>query len=95
MKRDRRLAVALLLFVLSAVAAVWQSAVVSMWMTAAVMREWDYFAETFGVESPFQPNKACFGYCAADLPFLAGWVAIGGFVIAVGLVAWAWWKPRG
>ena len=93
-KRDRRLAAALVLFVISAVSGLWQSAIVKMWMTSAVMREWDYFAKTFGVESPFQPNKACFGYCAADMPFVAGWLAIGCFIVGFGLVAGTWWKPK-
>lgn len=95
MKRDRRLAAALSLFVFSAVAGAWQAVITASWMRTAVMGGWESFVDTFGGELPYGPNEACFGSCAPDLPFLAGWLSIGSFLTGFVLVAWAWWKPRG
>ncbi|WP_427964229.1 hypothetical protein [Altererythrobacter sp.] len=96
MKRDRRLLIALLLFLAATVAAIIQSWIVSMYIVAAVMGGgyWDQFIEFFGLEPITGPNQACFDYCAPTLPFIAGWIAIGGFVIGCILVAHAWWKPE-
>jgi hypothetical protein len=94
MRRDRRLAAAIVLFVLSAVGAGYQVVVVRLFMTAAVMGQWDHFVRTFSVELPYRPNAACFDYCAPDVPFMAGWLAIAGSALGLGLVAHAWWRPK-
>ena len=94
MRRDRRLAAAIALFVLSAIAAAWQTIVINAFINTAVMGGWEHFAQTFGVEMPYGPNQVCFDYCAPDLPFLAGWVSIASFALGLALVVLAWWRPR-
>lgn len=94
MARDKRLLGAIAFLISAACAAIVQAAIVRLYIDAAVMGTWTYFAETFGVKPPPNgPNKYCFDYCAADLPFIAGWIAIGSFTIALALVFHAWWKP--
>lgn len=94
-KRDLRLAIALLLLVFSAIAAVLQSVIVANWMNASVLGHWEWFVDTWGGELPARgPNVFCFDWCAPDLPFWAGWIAIGGFAASFVLIAWAGWKPK-
>ena len=95
-RRDMRLAAALLLFLLSIIASAYQGLVIASWMDAAVQGQWGWFSETYSVEAPPSgPSEFCFGRCASELPFHSGWLAIGSFLVAVGLVAWAWWRPKG
>jgi hypothetical protein len=83
------------LFVAAAVAGFIQAWIVSAYVFAAVMGQWEQFSDFFGVEPPASgPDQFCFDYCVADLPFFAGWVGIGSFLIGLALVVVAWWKPR-
>ena len=96
LKRDRRLLIALMLFLAAALAGVIQAWIVNRYIVAAVMGGgyWDQFIELFDLEPITGPNQACFDYCAPSLPFFAGWIALGAFVGGCIFVAHAWWKPE-
>lgn len=94
MARDKRLLGVIIFLISAACAAIIQAAIVRLYIDAAVMGTWTHVAETFAVQAPPNgPNEYCFDYCVADLPFTAGWIAIGSFAIALALVCHAWWKP--
>lgn len=94
LRRDRRLLVSLGFFVVSFAALAYQAFVLRLYVTAAVMGDWTYFSKTFSVPPPSGPNQLCFDYCAARLPFLAGWIGIFSFLLGVAVLAYCWWKPR-
>ena len=95
MRRDVRLLVAMFLFAVSLMAGGVQAWITALYIDAAVMGDWTWFAETFSVEAPASgPNTFCLDYCAADFPFIAGWIGIGAFVLGWIMLAYAWWKPR-
>jgi hypothetical protein len=94
-KRDGRLLVALLLFVVSMVCGLIQAWILRLYIDAAVYGNWTHFSEIFSVRPPASgPNEYCFDYCAADLPFLAGWIGLVSFLSGVVTVVHSWWKPR-
>lgn len=96
MKRDVRLLIAMLLFLVSSIAWAAQAWIVHAYIFTAVMGQgWNHFAEFFGVEAPASgPDRFCFGYCAPELPFVTGWIGIITFLTAWVILARAWWKPR-
>ncbi|WP_141243840.1 hypothetical protein [Sphingomonas lenta] len=81
---------ALLSLVAAAMALVVQAAIVNRYIYAAVMGNWTGFPNP----PASGPDKYCLDYCVADLPFAAGWIGIGTFLLGLLLVAHAWWKPR-
>jgi hypothetical protein len=94
-KRDVRLLVALLLFVISLIATLVQAWVVMLFVDAAVMGDWTYFSELFSVDPPAAgPVSYCLDYCAAPLPFLPGWVGIVSFGLGLLTLFYSWLKPR-
>ena len=95
MRRDRRLLSAMLLFLISLIAWAVQAWIVQAYIFSAVMGGWDQFADFFGVEAPASgPVVFCLDYCAPELPFMAGWIAIAAFVSGWITMAYAWWKPN-
>lgn len=93
-KRDVRLLMVLLLFVASTISGLVQAWILQLYFDAAVSGNWAYFAKTFSVQPPASgPDVFCLGHCAADLPFLAGWIAIVSFVLGVIVLIYSWWKP--
>ncbi len=90
MGRDRRLLAAISLFAGSAIAWLIQAGILRAYIYAAVMGNWSDFSKFFGVQPP---SKYCFDYCVADLPFIAGWVAIGCFLLGFALLLRAWLRP--
>ncbi len=94
MRRDRRLLGAMALFGTSFIAALVQAWIVNLYIQAAVLGGWDQFAAFFGVTAPSSgPDKFCFDYCAPELPFIAGWIAIGAFLSGFFSLICIWWKP--
>jgi len=96
MKRDRRLLIAMLLFLVAVIAGLIQAWIINLFIVAAVMGGgyWDHFIELFGLDPITGPNQACFDYCAPSLPFIAGWIGIFAFLAGCSMVAYAWWKPK-
>ena len=94
--RDRRLLIALLLFLVALLAGLIQAWIVNLYIVAAVMGQpyWDHFIDMFGLEPIAGPNQACFGYCAPSLPLAAGLIAIVAFLAGWIMVGYAWWKPN-
>ena len=90
MRRDGRLLAAILSLVVAASALVFQASVVNAYVHAAVMGDWTGFPNPPAAG----PEKYCLDYCAADLPFGAGWVALGTFSLGLLLLTHAWWKPK-
>ncbi len=90
MGRDNRLLGAIYLFVVSAVAWLIQAGIVRAYIDAVVMGNWSDFSSFFGVRPP---PKYCFDYCVANLPFIAGWVGIGCFLLGFALLFAAWRRP--
>jgi hypothetical protein len=96
MRRDRRLLIAMLLLITAAIAGLAQAWIIRLYLDAAILGHWAWFADTFGVEAPASgPDKFCFDYCAPQLPFLAGWISVTAFLTSLLLVTLAWWKPKG
>lgn len=95
MQRDRRLFAALLLFIVSLSAGAVQAWIVNAYVRSAMSGGWDSFADFFGVDAPARgPDAYCIDFCGPELPFTAGWLAVGAFVCGLALVARAWWKPK-
>jgi hypothetical protein len=88
--RDKRLLGAISLFAASATAWLVQAGIVRAYIYAAIMGNWSDFSSFFGVQAP---AKYCLDYCAADLPFMAGWVGIGCFLVGFALLFRAWLRP--
>jgi len=88
--RDKRLLGAISLFAASAIAWFIQAWIVQAYLYAAVMGNWSDFSRIFGVRAP---PKFCLDYCVADLPFMAGWVGIGCFLLGLALLFRAWLRP--
>lgn len=94
-KRDIRLLIGLLLLITAMIAGLVQAWILQLYFDAAVSGHWEYFSELFSVEPPASgPNVFCFDHCVADLPFLAGWIAIASFLLGFAVLAYCWWKPR-
>jgi hypothetical protein len=95
MRRDKRLLVALLSFLTALVACAVQVEITALYIDAAVLGGWTWFAKTFSVEVPGSgPGEFCFDYCAPALPFFAGWIALAGFLFGWVVLFHAWWSPR-
>ena len=90
MARDKRLLGAGVLLTVSAAAGIVQAFIMHAYVYAAVMGNWSHFAKTFRVQAP---ANGCLDYCAADLPFTAGWIGITCFLIGLALVFRCWMKP--
>lgn len=96
MTRDKRLLIGLAFFSVSLVASLIEAWIIAFYIESSIAGDWTVFAETFGVQAPARgPDVFCFGRCAPDLPFVAGWVAIVAFMIGWAIVARAWWRPKG
>lgn len=94
MARDKRLLVAIWAFIGSAVAALVQAGIVRSYLHAAVMDNWSDFSAFFGVKPPpAGPDKYCLDYCAAELPFLAGWIGMALFLLGFAMLCWSWFRP--
>ncbi len=98
-KRDGRLSLALLLFVIFAGSMLVQTWIVLIYFRSAVERNWTYFLEFFPSYDfqPRGPGSGCYGYCYPDLPFVAGWIGLACFVLGMSFLVNSWWtsKSRG
>jgi hypothetical protein len=95
MKRDRRLLTVIMLFLIAIIAGLVQAWIIRLYLDAAVLGHWTWFADTFGVHAPASgPDKFCFDYCAPRLPFLAGWIGIASFFGGLAALAFVWWKSK-
>jgi hypothetical protein len=83
----------MLCFAASAVAWLIQAGIVRSYVHAAVMGNWTDFSNFFGVEPPAKPGTYCFDYCVAELPFMAGWLAIFHFLLGFTRLFRSWLKP--
>ena len=94
-KRDIRLLMALMLFLISMIAGLVQAWILHLYLDAVISRHWEYFSKMFSVSAPASgPNVFCFDRCVADLPFLAGWIGIASFLLGLAILIYSWWKPR-
>jgi hypothetical protein len=92
--RDKRLLGAILALAASAIATLIQAGIIRSYVYAAVMGNWSGFSAFFGVEPPAAgPGKYCLDYCAAELPFIAGWLAIALFLFGFAMLFWSWLRP--
>ncbi|KHS48752.1 MULTISPECIES: hypothetical protein [Novosphingobium] len=95
MQRDRRLLAALLLFLVSLLTGAVQAWIVNAYVRSAISGGWESFADFFGLDAPAKgPAAYCIDFCGPELPFMAGWIAIGAFVSGLMILAFAWWKPK-
>ncbi len=95
--RDRRLLMAMLLFLAALIAGLIQTWIVHLYIVAAVMggqAYWDHFVDLFGLDPVTVPGQICFDYCAPDLPFVAGWIGIAAFLAGWIILGFAWWKSK-
>ena len=94
-KRDTRLSVALLLFLLCVVAGIAQTWILLLYFRSMVNKDWTYFLEKFpSYALPLDADAICLGDCFPDLPFVIGWIGIVSFFLGIVLVAYSWWKPK-
>lgn len=94
--RDGRLSLALLLFVVCGVSVLIQAWIVAVYIGAAIAGDWAFFFETFPFAAP-PPREIgvyCFDDCSPRLPFVAGWIAISSFLLALSILAYSWWRPK-
>ena len=95
MKRDWRLGLAIALLAIAAIASLIQMWIAALFVDAVVLGHQDQFAEYFGVKDPASiEGRVCFDYCAPEMPFTAGWIALGTFVIGFVTLIFAWLKPQ-
>jgi hypothetical protein len=94
-KRDRRLLVSLLLLIAALVAIYIQAFVTTIYHHAAASNDWALLLKYFPSAAlpPVPPGAVCFDNCSPDLPFIAGWVAIGCFALGLLSLTYCWWKP--
>lgn len=96
MKRDRRLLAAMLFLVTAAIAGLVQAWIIRLYLDAAILGHWGWFADTFGVEAPASgAYKFCFDNCAPPLPLWAGWISLAAFAAGLLALTLAWWRPKG
>jgi hypothetical protein len=94
-KRDGRLALSLLLFVVSAGALVVEGWIISLWFFSALNQDWTYVEKLFpSALRPPPPGAYCMGDCTPDLPFVAGAIGIVSFFAGLLILAHSWWRPR-
>jgi hypothetical protein len=95
-KRDGRLSLALLMFVVCAGAVFVQSWILMFYFRSAIHQDWTYFLKNFPSYAPptLQPGEYCFDDCFPGLPFIAGWIGIVSFCLGWSLLAYSWWRPR-
>lgn len=98
-KRDGRLSLALLLFVIVAGSMLVQAWILLLYFRSAVERNWAYFLEFFpSYDLPGRgPGVDCYDACYPDLPFVAGWIGLACFVLGMSFLVNSWWtsKSRG
>jgi hypothetical protein len=95
-KRDGRLSLALLLFVVFAVSFLVQAWILLHYFHSAVEDNWAHFLEIFPsyADPPPGPGKGCYDACYPDLPFIAGWIGIVCFFLGLSVLAYSWWRSR-
>jgi len=85
----------MLSLIASVVAWAIQAWILRLYIDAAVTRNWADFSKVFGVEAPAAgPELFCLDHCAAELPFIAGWLGMALFLSGFALLFLAWFKPR-
>lgn len=95
-RRDTRLAFALLLFVISAAALLIQTWIATIYLGAAINENWSLFLEMFPSAAP-QPTDSgayCFGKCHPSIPLITGWVGVASFTLGLVVLAYSWWVPK-
>jgi hypothetical protein len=95
-RRDRRLLIPICLLLISLSAMVIQAQILDIYITSAIVDEnWETMVQLFGVEAPAHgPTQFCFGRCAPELPFVAGWIGTGSFLAGLISLIVIWWKPK-
>ena len=94
-KRDGRLSLALLLFVASAGALLYQAWIVFIWFFSALNQDWSYAEKLFpSTVQPIPPGTHCLDDCTPDLPFVAGPIGIVTFLLGLSILAYSWWVPK-
>ncbi|KQN78559.1 hypothetical protein ASE91_14170 [Sphingomonas sp. Leaf62] len=94
MRRDRRLSIALVLLLITFIAAAVQVWMTALYIDSLILGNWAWFSETFRVEAPASgAGQFCFDRCAPNLPFIAGWIGLGSLLAATITLAIVWWKP--
>ena len=95
-KRDGRLLLAMLLFVIFVGSMLVQTWILLLYFRSAVERNWAYFLEFFPAYDfqPRGPGVDCYDACYPDLPFVAGGIGIICFLLGLSILAYSWWKPR-
>jgi hypothetical protein len=94
-KRDGRLALSLLLFVISAGSLAVQGWIIFLWFFSALNQDWTYVEKLFpSAMRPPPPGTYCMDDCSPDLPFVAGPIGIVSFFVGLSILAYSWWRPR-
>ena len=96
-QRDVRLALALLLFLISAGALLIQTWIATIYLGAAIDENWSLFLELFpsAAPPPTSSEAYCFGKCHPSIPLISGWVGVASFILGVVVLAYSWWVPKG
>lgn len=96
-RRDRRLLLALMLFLSSGVACLAQTWVLNLYIWSVDSRDWSHFLSFFpsyATETPPEQYYHCLGRCYPDLPFFPGWIGLISFCLGLAVLAYSWWKSK-
>jgi hypothetical protein len=96
-RRDRRLLLALVLFLASGVACFAQAWILNLYIWSLDGRDWSDFLRVFpshATETPPEEYYRCLDTCHPDLPFFPGWIAIISFCSGLAVLAISWWKSK-
>jgi hypothetical protein len=95
-KRDGRLLLAFLLFVVFAGLMIVQAWILLLYFRSIVHQDWTYFLKVFPSSAlpPLDIGAACFDDCFPDLPFVPGWIGIVSFLLGLLVLIYIWWIPK-
>lgn len=96
MRRDRRLLLAVMLFLASGVACFAQAWILNLYISSVASRDWSLFLRFFPSYATETPPEQyyCLGKCYPDLPFIPGWIGIFCFSLGLIVLVYSWRKPK-
>lgn len=92
--RDSRILVSMGLLGVTAIMALLQAAIITMYLDSIFSGDWTRFVSLFNVSPPVEPRALCFDRCASELPLLPAWIGIVTFALSLAILAHCWLRPK-